>query len=76
MLVSLAVDALRLSRDEGQDPRVRLQASGRFQSILRQLNFEEEVAEIQRADGKKQEKSKAKPPKNVTDPRSLLRVVK
>lgn len=72
MLVSLAVDALKLSRDDGQDPRVRLQAGGRFQSLLRQLNFEEEAAEIE----KKPEKKKAKLPKKIADPRSLLRVVK
>ena len=76
MLVSLAVDALRLSGDEGQDPRVRLQASGRFQALLRQLNFEEEAGEIERADVRKPEKWKAKQPKKTADPRSLLRVVK
>ncbi len=37
VLLSLAVDALRLSRDEDQDARVRLAAAGRFQSLLRQL---------------------------------------
>ena len=40
VLLELAVDALRLARDDGQDARVRLTAAGRFQSLLRQLGLE------------------------------------
>ena len=39
VLLELAVAALKLSRDE-DDARVRISASGRFQSLLRQLGLE------------------------------------
>lgn len=39
-LLELAVDSLKLSRDEGQDPKVRLTAMGRYQALLRQLGLE------------------------------------
>ncbi len=51
VLLELAVDALRISRDEGQDARVRLSAAGRFQSLLRQLGLESAEEEDSR-DGK------------------------
>ncbi len=54
VLLSLAVDALRLSREEGQDARVRLQAAGRFQSLLRQLGLEAAEEEgTRRGEGEK-----------------------
>ncbi len=50
VLLSLALDALKLSRDEGE-ARVRISAAGRFQSLLRQLGLESAEEEDSR-DGK------------------------
>jgi hypothetical protein len=40
-LLDLAVDALTLARDPAMAPAIRLSAAGRFQQLVRQLNFEE-----------------------------------
>ncbi len=53
VLLSLALDALKLSRDES-DARVRISAAGRFQSLLRQLGLESAEEEDSR-DGKSEE---------------------
>ena len=47
-LLSLAVDALQLSRDDSQHARIRLSAAGRFQSLLRQLGLEAAEEEEER----------------------------
>src|SRR5262245_46084568 len=41
-LLALAVAALELAQDASQKPEIRLSAAGRFQQLVKQLNFEEE----------------------------------
>ncbi len=54
VLVDLAVLALRLSQGQGEDARTRLQAAGRFQSLLRQLGLEAaEEEEARRGESEK-----------------------
>jgi hypothetical protein len=48
-LVALAESALDLARDEGVKPEIRLSAMGRFQQLVKQLDFEEA------SDGKEEE---------------------
>jgi DNA-binding CsgD family transcriptional regulator len=75
-LVSLAVDALRMSRDRAIGPQARMTAAGRFQALVKQLRL------VARAEA---QNVPVEPPKRKTfqltqrtgiDPRALLTAVK
>jgi plasmid maintenance system antidote protein VapI len=76
-LVSLAVDALKMSRDLAIGPQARMTAAGRFQALVKQLRL---VARAEAAPAATPEAPKrqtfAPQRRSNADPRTLLTAVK
>lgn len=75
-MVSMAESVLLLIRDPLADSKLRLQAMGRFQALVKQLNLLARVADAKGEDERPTQR-RANPPvqRSSADPRGMLRAV-